>query len=89
MKIDNSNPVYKYNGLDNSADVSAKVNSKFRLTIVDEELEQIMSDVVWSISDESVCQLTGTTVKALKKGTCRITATYNGVSYLVFVRVSE
>lgn len=89
MKIDNSNPLYKYNGLDNSADVSAKVNSKFRLTIVDEELEQIMSDVVWSISDESVCQLTGTTVKALKKGTCRITATYNGVSYLVFVRVSE
>ena len=89
LKIDNSKPVYQYNGQANSADVSMKVGGKFKLTIVDTELEQIMNDVVWVISDESICQVNGTTVTGLSKGTCRITAEYKGVTFLVFVRVSE
>ena len=89
LKIDGSDPYYQYNGQPNSADVSLKVGKPFRLTIVDKEMEQPMYDVEWTISDESVCKLEGTTVTGLSKGTCRITATYNGVTYLVFVRVSE
>lgn len=90
LRIDGAKPAYKYNNLENSADVTVPNNDKFtfRLTIVDEELEQSMNDVVWTISDTEVCSMDGNIVKGLKKGTCRITAEYNGVSYLVFVRVT-
>lgn len=91
LKIDNSDPVYKYNGQENSADVTVDLSwkAKFKLTLVEPELEQIMTDVVWTISDDTVCSIEGNIVTGLKKGTCRITAEYDGVTYLVFVRVVE
>ena len=89
LKIDGSDPYYQYNGQPNSADVSVKVGKKFKLTIVDKELEQTMYDVVWTFSDDSVCSIEDNMVTGLSKGTCRITAEYQGVTYLVFVRVSE
>ena len=61
---------------------------KFKLTLVEEELEQIMNDVEWKLSDDTVCSFDGTYVTGLKKGTCKITAEYKGVTYVVFVRVT-
>ena len=89
LKINNDDPVYKYQGKDNSAEVTQAVGQKFKLTLVDAELEQIMNDVTWTLSDESVCQLDGNYVVGLSKGTCTITAEYDGVTYLVYVRVTE
>ena len=89
LKINNANPTYKYNNQDNSAEVTQAVGQKFRLTLVEKELSQIMNDVVWTISDETVCKMDGDYVVVLKKGTCKITCEYNGVTYLVFVRVTK
>ena len=89
LKINNNNPTYKYNNQDNSAEVTQAVGQKFRLTLVEKELSQIMNDVVWTISDETVCKMDGDYVVVLKKGTCKITCEYNGVTYLVFVRVTK
>ena len=89
LKINNNNPTYKYNNQDNSAEVTQAVGQKFRLTLVEKELSQIMNDVVWTISDETVCKMDGDYVVVLKKGTCKITCEYNGVTYLVFVRVNK
>ena len=89
IKINNVNPAYKYNNQDNTAEVSQAVGHKFKLTLVDKELTQIMNDVVWTLSDETVCKLDGNNVVGLKKGTCKITCEYDGVTYLVFVRVTN
>ena len=64
-------------------------SDKFKLTLVDKELAQIMNDVEWTLSDDTVCQLDGNYVVGLKKGTCKITCEYDGVTYLVFVRVTD
>ena len=89
IKINNVNPAYKYNNQDNTAEVSQAVGHKFKLTLVDKELAQIMNDVVWTLSDETVCKLDVNNVVGLKKGTCKITCEYDGVTYLVFVRVTN
>jgi hypothetical protein len=88
IKINSAKPNYLYNNQPNSAEVTLPATQKFKLTLVEEELEQIMSDVEWKLSDDTVCSFDGTYVTGLKKGTCKITAEYKGVTYLVFVRVS-
>ena len=89
IRIDNLKPAYLYNNQENSAEVTQAVGHKIKLTLVDKELGLVMNDVVWTISDESVCKLDGNYVVGLKKGTCKITCEYNGVTYLVFVRVTN
>ena len=89
IKINNIKPAYQYNNQENSAEVTQAVGHKFKLTLVDKDLAQIMSDAVWTLSDDTVCQLDGNYVIGLKKGTCKITCEYDGVTYLVFVRVTN
>jgi hypothetical protein len=89
IKINNVKPAYQYNNQENSAEVTQAVGHKFKLTLVDKDLAQIMSDAVWTLSDDTVCQLDGNYVIGLKKGTCKITCEYDGVTYLVFVRVTN
>lgn len=88
IKINNTKPVYLYNNQPNSAEITLSIGPKFKLTLVEEELEQIMTDVQWVLSDDTVCAFDGTYVTGLKKGTCKITAEYMGVTYLIFVRVT-
>ena len=88
IRIDSKKPNYLYNDNPNSAEVTQAVGQKFKLTLVEEELAQIMKDVEWVVSDDTVCSFDGTYVTGLKKGTCKITAEYKGVTYLIFVRVT-
>ena len=89
IKINNVKPAYQYNNQENSGEITQTVGHKFKLTLVDKELAQIMNDVEWTLSDDTVCQLDGNYVVGLKKGTCKITCEYDGVTYLVFVRVTN
>lgn len=87
LKINNTTHPFKYSG-ENTADVTINLNSNvksFKLTIVNEN-GAIMDDVVWTMSKEGICSISGNTVKGLAEGTCRITAEYKGISFLVFVR---
>ena len=87
LKINNATHPYKYDG-ENSADVTINLNSNvksFKLTVVNKD-GAIINDVVWTMSKEGICSISGTTVKGLAEGTCRITAEYQGMSFVVFVR---
>ena len=88
IKINGAKPNYLHKNQANSAEVTQKVGGKFKLTLVDRELEQILTDVVWTFSDDTVCELDGNYVVGLKKGNCSITAEYKGESYLVYVIVT-
>ena len=89
LKIDQADPNYKYNDQENSADVTYEVGKKFRLQLEDPETFKIINDAQWIISDASKCSIAGEYVTCLSKGTCRITTTYKGVTYLVYVRITE
>jgi hypothetical protein len=68
--------------------VTINLNSNvksFKLTIVNKD-GAIMDDVVWTMSKEGICSVSGTTVKGLAEGNCKITAEYKGITFLVYVR---
>lgn len=90
LKIDGRNPYNKYNELDNSADVTVNLSGTNTIKItVENEMGAIMSDVEWTLSDDTVCSFDGRTVTGLKTGTCKLTAEYKGISFIVMVRVAE
>ncbi len=70
-----------------SSDVTLIVGTGFTLALVDENGNTV-SGVTWTVSDASVCSVSGGSVTALKSGTATVTATYNGQSYSCIVRVS-
>ena len=70
-----------------ASDVTLTVGTGFTLALVDENGKQV-SGVSWTVSDTSVCSISGGSVTALKSGTVTVTATYNGQSYSCIVRVS-
>lgn len=89
IKINGKKPNYLFNDQPNSADVTFAVSKSFDLTLIaDDDLGMLAKDVEWKLSDDTVCSIDGTLVTCLKKGTCKITAEYKGVTYLVFVRVT-
>ncbi len=71
----------------NASDVTLSVGAGFTLALVDEN-EKTVSGVTWTVSDSSVCSVSGGAVTALKSGTVTVTATYNGNTYSCIVRVS-
>ena len=88
LKINNVTHPFKYNGKENSADVTINLNSNvksFKLTIVNKD-GAIMNDVVWTLSKDGICSVSNNTVKGLSEGNCTITAEYEGVTFLVYVR---
>ena len=89
IKIDGGKPAYLYNNQPHSADVTYSETKKFKLTLISvDDLGMIAKDVQWKLSDDTICSFDGTSVTCLKKGTCKITAEYKGVTYVVFVRVT-
>ena len=83
-----SKRTYKlYNPNGYADDVTLKVDEKFTLKLVDENKKEV-EDVQWKVKDEKICSFKENTVKALKKGTTEITATYEGKTYTCIVRVN-
>lgn len=70
-----------------ASDVTLAVGAGFTLALVDESGNKV-SNVTWTVSDSSVCTVSGGYVTAIKSGTATVTATYNGQSYSCIVRVS-
>ena len=84
-----SNRVYKlYNPTGYADDVTLRVGEKFTLKLVDENKDQV-TDAQWEIENSKICSYENDIVKALKEGTTKITATYEGVTYTCLVRVIE
>lgn len=71
----------------NASDVTLPVGNAFELRLVDEN-DNVISGVSWTVSDSSVCSVSGGNITALKSGTVTVTATYNGQIYTCIVRVS-
>ncbi|MBR4109159.1 MAG: Ig-like domain-containing protein [Oscillospiraceae bacterium] len=70
-----------------ASDVTLTVGSGFTLALVDANGNEV-SGVTWTVSDSSVCTVSGGYVAAVKSGMVTVTATYNGQTYSCIVRVS-
>ena len=83
-----SKRTYKlYNPNGYADDVTLKVDESFTLKLVDEN-KKAVEDAQWKVDNEKICSYKDSIVKALKKGTTEITATYEGKTYTCIVRVN-
>lgn len=88
IRINGLEPYYLHNNQPNTAEVSQKIGEKFKLTLVDGELEEIMTDVQWTLSKVGVCEFDGTYVTGVSKGNCYLTAEYKGVTYRIYIIIN-
>ena len=83
-----SKMTYKlYNPTGYADDVTLNVGEKFTLRLVD-EYKNIVTDAEWTIEDANICSYEDSIVKALKSGTTKVIATYEGKTYTCLVRVN-
>lgn len=70
-------------------DVTLRLSNdkSFRLVLKDSAGNTV--NVTWSVTDASVCSVSGNTVTALKTGTTTVKVTYAGETYKCIVRVYE
>ena len=90
LKVDNSNPNYRIDDKENTADVTVYLSGKknIELTIVN-EMGAIMPDIIWEIANSDICVINGKVVTGLSVGKTTLTTTYEGVEFTVLVRVAE
>ncbi len=69
-----------------ATDVTIKVGESLTLSLKDANGKQVTA--TWSVSDESVLNINGSTVTGVSKGKVNVIATYNGVDYYGIVFVS-
>lgn len=66
-------------------DVTLKIGETFSLNLLDANNNSV--DVVWQISDPSVCTADGNSITALASGIANVSTTIDGVTYTCIVRV--
>ncbi len=66
-------------------DATIEIDETFVLALKDKSGNVI--SVTWTVADETVCSVSGNTVKGLAAGTTQISVTYEGVTYTCTVRV--
>lgn len=77
---------YKLSTEDRENDITlGYIGETFTLQLLDQNNNPV--DVVWQISDSSVCSADGNTITALANGIANVSATVDGVTYTCIVRV--
>lgn len=75
-----------YSAYGAASDVTIKVGDSLTLSLKDSNGNQVTA--TWSVSDESVLNINGSTITGVAKGKVNVIATYNGVDYYGIVYVS-
>ncbi len=84
----NTDTGYKlFNVHGNAEDVSITVGYSFSLQLVDANSNNV-SGVTWASSDSSCCTVNEGLITGVGAGMAKVTATYNGQTYICIVRVS-
>lgn len=68
-------------------DVTISVGNKVTFSLKDSSGKKM--DVEWEIADSEVCELSGSSIKALKKGTTTISTVCEGKTYSCIIRVKK
>ncbi len=75
----------EYNISATDVTLHSSVSETFELKLLNADNKAV--DVVWQVADSSICSVDGNKITALKAGTTKVSATYDGIEYVCIVRV--